>query len=142
MLIVVLVSLLAASILEYIIPFSRNTKGVENASKSYYLAYAGIEEALFAMRGQDAGYETATSLLASAPEGSAFQLTARGASLPPAGEGNSEFDTNWNRIRIGEPIQLSLGDNMLHNAFEDFKIYIKVPDIDDNALAGSPYTLS
>ena len=48
-LIVILISLLAISILDYIVPFSRNTKGIEHSVWAYYQANSGIEEALFHM---------------------------------------------------------------------------------------------
>ena len=37
--IVILVSLIAMMLLEYMIPFSRNVQGVENASKAHYEGY-------------------------------------------------------------------------------------------------------
>jgi hypothetical protein len=45
-------SLLAIYILEYIIPFSKNTKNIEHSVSAYYQADSGIEDALYSMSGQ------------------------------------------------------------------------------------------
>jgi hypothetical protein len=42
-------SLLALFILEYIVPFSKNTKSIEQSVVAYYLADSGIEDALYFM---------------------------------------------------------------------------------------------
>ncbi len=41
-----LLSFTGLYLLEYIVPFSRNVKGVENASKAFYQSYAALEEAI------------------------------------------------------------------------------------------------
>jgi Tfp pilus assembly protein PilX len=43
---VIFMVLIAFFILEYMVPFSRNTKGIENASRAYYQAESAIENAL------------------------------------------------------------------------------------------------
>jgi hypothetical protein len=43
-------ALLALYILEYMIPFSRNTKNIEQSVAAYYQADSGIEDALYSMK--------------------------------------------------------------------------------------------
>jgi hypothetical protein len=44
---VLFISLSSYVILDTIVPFSKNTKGMEQSTSAYYLAGAGIEKALF-----------------------------------------------------------------------------------------------
>ena len=46
---VMITSLLAFAILEYIIPFSREIKWIENSANAYYQANSWIEEALYSV---------------------------------------------------------------------------------------------
>ena len=140
-LIVILISLLAISILDYIVPFSRNTKGIEHSVWAYYQANSGIEEALFHM--SEESYEVwdefSTSLVWTVS--SNFSIVATGSRLPPIGNGNSEFDTDWNKIRVWEPIQLELGKWMLDIVdWSNISFYFRVPDLDN--LASTAETLS
>jgi Tfp pilus assembly protein PilX len=47
--ITLIMGLLALYILEYIIPFSRNTKNIEHSVSAYYMADSAIEDALYSM---------------------------------------------------------------------------------------------
>lgn len=55
-----LMSLIGIFLLEYMIPFSRSVKGVENATNAYYQAYGGIEEAVYLHKFVNVGDEIAS----------------------------------------------------------------------------------
>jgi len=53
-----LLSFTGLYLLEYIVPFSRNIKDVENASQAFYEGYAGVEDALYTISQNEIGYGT------------------------------------------------------------------------------------
>ena len=140
-LIVILISLLAISILDYIVPFSRNTKGIEHSVWAYYQANSGIEEALFHMR--EESYEVWDELTTSSvwTVSSNFSIVATWSRLPPIGKWNSEFDNDWNKVRVWDPIQLELGKGMLDVIdWSNINFYFRVPNLDN--LSSSAETMS
>ena len=56
-----IIIVIAIYLLDKIIPFSRDIKGVENGNISYYRANTALNEALFSMSKSDPGYETGSS---------------------------------------------------------------------------------
>lgn len=130
---VIVISLLAHSILEYIIPFSRDIKGVENSSKAYYQANNWIEEWLFNVyvRNNSLSINDTTEY-----SDSNFNLTidwiyktnSSWATLPPVWEWNSGYDKDWNIIYQWNPIQLSIWNGYLDLNNDDLRIAFKVPD--------------
>ncbi|MCH2188788.1 hypothetical protein MK079_03095 [Candidatus Gracilibacteria bacterium] len=120
MIITLIMTLVVVFILEYMIPYSRSVAGIENSARAYYQAYAGVEQAL-----ENGG----TISESSAPLSSWYDVEAIGSLLPESGNGNSEYNSDWNKVRIGEPIQLSVGDNMVGNNWGNFNFYLRVPDV-------------
>jgi hypothetical protein len=114
-------SLLALFILEYMFPFAKNTKWIENSVVAYYLADSGIEDALYFMSWASLWAEKHKNL--TWVQDYSINMIASWTVLPPAWEWNSEFDKNFNIIRIWEPIQLEIWHWKLNN----LKIYFKVP---------------
>lgn len=127
---VILFSLIALFILDYMIPFSRNIKWVENASNAYYQANAGIEQVLW-HHGENMVWYQTWNTLSLTPVDFSFDLFAIWTVLPPSWEGNSEYNNDWNILRQGEPIQLEIWDNVI-NSWSDFKLYVRVPNLDNN----------
>ena len=127
---IILVSMIAIFILDFIVPFSRNIKWIENASSAYYQANSWIEEALWDVTQSWALNDIPASTIA----GSAwktFSIDAKWQNLPPLWEWNSEFDANfnWNTIWQWEPIQLEIWDNIISN-WANFNLYLRVPNLD------------
>ena len=129
--------LLAIYILEYMIPFSKNTKGIENSVWAYYLADSAIEDALYSMSWQTLGYEKTDSL--SGNRDYSIAMSANWNTLPPSGEWNSEFDKDYNILRLWDPIQIEVWSGAITSS-SNFKIYIKVPDL--NSASEQDETLS
>ncbi|MFK7780155.1 MAG: hypothetical protein QM490_03320 [Candidatus Gracilibacteria bacterium] len=130
---VIVMTLIAFAILEYIIPFSREIRGVENSSNAYYQANSGIEEGLYDvyLRNDSGGGYTdefgedfSDDLITSK-----YHTYSSGRTLPLIGEGNSEYDSNWNAISLGNPIQLSIGEDYID---DDFEIAFRVPNLDNS----------
>ncbi len=131
---VIFMVLIAFFILEYMIPFSRNTKGIENASRAYYQAESGIEEALYFVNSNILWSEEHINYTSNTL---AYKLdvTASWTILPKPWEGNSEFkdtdwNTDWNIIRSWDPIQLEIWNNEFPSwNFSAVKFFFKVPDL-------------
>lgn len=123
-------SLLSFYILEYIIPFAKNTKNIENSVSSYYQADSWIEEALYSMSWQtNVAYENDIAF-PSWNKWFSVDMTASWSSLPEVEKWNSEFDVDFNQIRIWEPIQIEIWNDSINPL--TFDIYVKVPDLDKN----------
>jgi len=123
-------SLSAYVILSFIMPFSRNMKWVENSTASYYYAYAWIEKALLAKKSDtwsSLWNEHSTTLPATA-QGDGYTTFSSGQISPPSWEGNSEFDHDYNRLWLSDPIQMEVWYNKISN-WTNVKAKYKIPQI-------------
>jgi len=125
---VLLINLLALSILEYIIPFSKNTKWIENSSASYYKANSWIEDALFKIKNNPLWTESSKNLDSSLVSDYSYKVKANGSILPPIWEWNSEYNKNWNKISSWQPIQIEIWNQSF--SFSSFIFAFKIPNID------------
>ena len=129
MIITVLILLIALYLLEKIVPYSRDIKGIENGNIAHYYANTALNEALLSMSGSNPGFESGSTIGSFTSSGYSFQIAASGMLLPPAGQGISEYDQNWSIIGQGNPIQIVLPtgiDWTLANTY----IRFRVPDLD------------
>lgn len=122
---VILISLLAVGILEFIIPFSKNNKWVENSSASYYQANSWIENALYAVWTWALWDEPLDNLSLGSVDYS-FKVDAMWKNLPPDWQWNSEFDPNWDIISPWNPIQMEVWDNKV--TLSELDISFRVPN--------------
>ncbi len=123
---VIIISLLAYTILEYIVPFSRDVKWIENASKAYYQANSWIEDALLYIKNRaDETWEDFKSFTDKISY--SYSTFSSWTILPPSWEWNSEYNKDWNIISEWNPLQLSLWNGYLWTW--DLKIYFRVPDL-------------
>lgn len=130
---VMIISLLAYTILEYIVPFSREIKWVENSSISYYQANSWIEEGLYDVYTRNFSWAIEDTdeyfdLDFSWSKNSKYQTYSSWNILPPPWEGNSRYDPDWNSISQWNPIQLSIWNLYIDN---DFEIAFRVPNLDN-----------
>ncbi len=130
--IVLIITLIAIYIFEYIIPFSRNVKGIENATKSYYLALSWEEDALFYIRKN--GIWAENNFSSSGAMNYEYTITALWSALPTSWHGTSDFDKDWSKINSSTPVQvfLPVGVN-----FANVKVYFRVPGFSDNLVMSS-----
>ncbi len=133
--------LYAISILEYIVPYWRNVKGIEFSADSFYRWASAVEDALWFISQNDLGSESSTIM----PWWSTwynYNITASWFILPPSSLWDSWYDKDFNTIFSWKPIQLEVWNNKLehwsNNNYID--LYFKVPDLDMNT--STPETLS
>lgn len=132
---VLITTLLAFTILEYMIPFWRNIKWVENSTKAYYLANSWIERWLYFFSNRvwnQIRNDTSRVYWASSTD-YRFQTTSSWTIIPPPWRWNSDFDNNWNKIWIGDPIQLSIWYWTITN-IDWLAISFRVPDINNDSI--------
>jgi len=122
----VIMSLIALYLIDYIIPFSRNVKWIENVSKAYYQAEKWIENSLFYIK-NNFWLNYTKNFNSSLAVDDKISIIALGSLLPPNGQWNSEFSSNYNRIRISEPIQLEIWDGKFN--WSNAQFTFKIPDI-------------
>jgi len=101
-------SLVSLYLLSFIIPFGRSVKGIEFATNAYYNAYSGVEEALYltSSGAQHGIYGYEGNVSPSSQQDYGFDITSTNTFIPVAGQGDSEYDSHWNTISLGQPIQL------------------------------------
>jgi hypothetical protein len=115
--------------IDYIIPFSKNVKGIENVAKAYYQAEKWVENSLFYIKNNfwtnfQKNFDTNKAL------DDSIRVIAIWNILPPVWQWNSDFSLNYNRIRSWEPIQLEIGDNQFWPWSARFTF--KIPDISNS----------
>lgn len=117
-------------ILEFIIPFSRNIKWVENSSAAFYQSYSGVEEALWFMSQNDLWAHDNEAFVQANPQDIAYSVESMTNIIPPVWKGNSEYNADWNRLDNNFPIQLAITDSDIDFSSVDFTF--RIPDIDDD----------
>lgn len=132
---VIFINLIALWILEYIIPFSKNTKWIENSLVAYYQANSAIERALFEFKSSDVMDDIADSEIWGVIYNK-YSVDNKWSELPPPWEWNSEYDPDWNQIAMWNPIQLQIWYWKVE--FSSAKFAFRVPDLKD----WTPLTLS
>lgn len=137
MFLMIITSLLALYLLEYIIPFSRNTKWIENWTKAYYEANKWIEDVLFSMKDENAYFETWKTDIVWSSLGYYYNLTSTWNTIPISWDGTSEFDQDYNKISSSNQVQLLLKWNI---NWDNVNFYFKVPHFDDSTSTAIVFT--
>ena len=115
--------------MERILPASRDTKGIELGNAAYYYAESAEENALAFMSGSNPFIERTSSGGSFTSTGNLYQIAAMTSVVPRAGEGNSEYDKDWNTISPGAPIQLRFNHNLNWSDVNAFKITFRIPNL-------------
>ncbi len=123
MMLVIIMLLVAYNLLDMLIPFSKNTKGIENASNAYYQSYGAVEESINFIAKNSVWSVTWTNMPWSAIW-SSISMISNWTTIPATWKWNSEFDKNWNRIWPGEPLQLYIKSTQ---NWQNFRF--RVPDL-------------
>jgi hypothetical protein len=125
--ITIIIGMISILILEYIVPFSRNIKWVENSSAAYYHWYGWIEESLWILSQSNTAWTSSGKTMTASATWSSYNLVSNTSIIPPAWKGNSDYDSNWNRFDSNTPIQLQLP---LGVDFTNTVIKFRIPNID------------
>ena len=116
-------TLIALFVMEYIVPFSRSTSGIENATIAQYQSFWAIEQSLRTISQNEPWFGASSELLSWQPQGSRFQITGSWNLIPTVWTWNW-LDPNWNRISQTEPIQLLVWENRISS----LELRLRVPD--------------
>lgn len=131
---VLITSLLAFTILEFIVPFSRDIKWIENSTKSYYQANNWIERWLyFFSKRSDSQSRTELSRAYSTNIDYTFSTTSSGIIIPAAWKWNSTFSKDWDTLSVSDPIQLIIWYWFISN-LATLRIDFRVPDLNNDLI--------
>ena len=122
--IVFVIGLTTLYILEYILPFSRSVKGIENATISYYQTTSWVEDALFFINENDIWAEDVKVF--SGVVDYSFSIVATGSVFPSPWYGTSDIDKDWSKIALWTPLQIYLPASIW--SLWNFDMQLRVPD--------------
>ncbi len=131
---VLITSLLAFTILEFIVPFSRDIKWIENSTKSYYQANNWIERWLyFFSKRSDSQSRTELTRAYSVNIDYKFSTTSSGVVIPATWKWNSSFNKDWDTLSVSDPIQLLIWYAFISN-LATLRIDFRVPDLNNDLI--------
>lgn len=139
--ITIILWMISILILEYIIPFSRNIKWVENSSSAFYHWYSWIEESLWKLSQNNIWYDNDNLFNPSSATWSQFILKSLTSTIPPLWDWNSEYDSDWNRLDPNIPIQLQLQTGSIDFVTNTDFIF-RIPDLNRDGNYTNDGTLS
>lgn len=130
---ILITTLLAYTILEYMIPFWRSIKWIENSTKAYYLANSWVEKGLYFFSNREWSEILNDHSLDYSPWNHVdfrFNTTSIWTTIPPLWRWNSEYDNDWNKISVWEPIQLSIWYWTFDSSnINNLSIIFRVPEV-------------
>ena len=143
LLLTIVMVLLVLYILEYIIPYSKNVKSIENSSNAFYQAESWVEERLYhfkdrlsdAIDSNDFIDDTSV-VFTSDSVSSAHDSLSMGDTIPPTWEGNSAFSGSFNIINAWNPIQLEVWW-LAYTDWDDIEFIFQIPNIDRDTARDS-----
>lgn len=127
-----ILSFMMILLLEKIIPTSQATRGIENSTVALYHSSSAIEKAFASMNYKTPGSATSNGslTLANSQEDGKYQITQSNDIIPIPGKGNSEYDSNWNRINSGNPVQLKINQSIITpGGLEKMVMDLRVPKL-------------
>ena len=121
------------------VPFSRNIKGIENASQAFYETYAGVEDVLLEIYSGNVDANHNDPMIGLSDY--SYSYTGSSTNIPDFGLGNSEYDNTgaFSIISQARPVSIPIGNNAFGGGTNTFSLTLRVPDIDGD---GSPDTLT
>lgn len=108
-----LLTVMSTTFFEKLYRFAQASQGIENSNAAYYKALGAIEDSLYApWVSKYTPWQVQNISAPTNKSGTGRGLTASTGwtSVPMPGEGNSPYDTNYNTIGLGEPVQLVIPD--------------------------------
>jgi hypothetical protein len=134
---VLIMTMLVLYILEYMIPYSKNVKWIENSSNAFYQAENSIEEWLyfFSKRwGSTKFDDNSVPFTTWSGVSYKYNTTSSWTSIPYNWEWNSEFDIEYNTISPWNPIQLDIWNDLwILWGNSATRVYFNIPDLDNTS---------
>lgn len=132
--------------LEYIVPFSKNIKGIENSSKAFYQSYIWVEEQLLQAYSWWIWHETTADPFSTEAIDAEHSAIVLGSVIPQPERWNSEYteDASMSQLSQEKSIQLFIwNDRLVWNDNDHINLEIRIPDLDrdttyDEAFNTSP----
>lgn len=121
-----LISLVSFTILSYIMPFLKTTSWVENATKSYYNAYAWVENSLYFIKNRSSLTTETWAIMPNTKTWTSYQTFSSWSIIPTPWFWNSEYSSWYNIISLTSPIQTEIWNNYITN-FSNLNFEFKVP---------------
>ncbi len=129
---VVILSLTGLYVIEYMVPFSKNIKWIENASQAFYESYAWVEDTLLRVYSWSIGTDYSDPLTGNQDYG--YSFVSRGLEIPTPGLWNSPYDDpnvdNFSTVSQIAPVSLAVGDNVFGGGTNSLTLTLRVPDFD------------
>lgn len=132
---VLIMTMLVLYILEYMIPYSKNVKWIENSSNAFYQAENSIEDALYFFSTRWIGSfkefaDKEQTYTSTRTVDYKYDTTSSWNTIPYNLEWNSDFDTSFNTISQWNPIQLKVWKWVNIDWYNsDTEIFFNVPDL-------------
>ena len=105
--VLVLVTVLTTVFLEVIWDSSKNVQGIESSNVAYYRATGIIEEQLMDPSVSKSTPWNVSPKIENLVSTGRSLIVATGSSImPSSGYGNSPYDSNYNLISLGQPLQI------------------------------------
>lgn len=133
--IVLLLSLIWLYLMEYMIPFSRSVKGIENASQAFYESYGWVEESVLEVyswsiwTSYNKGFWSVQDY--------EYNFIWSWSEIPAPWEWDAPNNPDYSRFSQSEPISLEIWNWRFNNSGESIDLFLQVPDGGD---FDSPYT--
>ena len=128
--ITMIITIIGIFLLDKIMPLAKNVKWIENSNVAYYNANSWVEEALFNMNSSDPSLEPSW-IWGTAISWYSYQTKAKVGSIPEPNEWNSEYDKNFNKIWIWDPVQLVINSSSPID-WSNVKFSFKLPNLWNN----------
>lgn len=120
-------------LLEKVLPTSRAIRGIENSTIGLYHGNSAIEKALSTLNYKLPGQAIASgSIPLSDPQQEGkYTVSQNSTIIPVPGKGSSEYDSNWNRINAGNPVQMRIENGLVTSTsnFADITLDLRMPKL-------------
>lgn len=125
--IVLILSLIGLYLLEYMIPFSRNVKGIEHASQSFYESYSWVEENVLLVYSWSVWADYSKSYWGI--QDYEYSFIWSWDRIPVLWQWNSEYDDDFSRLSQTETISLQVGNGRFTGTSESILFRFQIPDL-------------
>lgn len=131
------VTMMSIVFLERLYRFNQASEWIENSNVAYYYALGAIEKSLFWPNVNKYSPWNVSNITLGNVIGTGMSLTGStgGTIIPQSGKGTSPYNTDYNIIAIGQPIQLVIPEGV---NWSNVAIKFRVPSISNSSTGTDP----